>query len=569
MVQYARLGAVVAVVVATTTAIDGTTSCKKLSDRSNPFLQSLGSFSTGASSSVGDSSWGGYGVDEILQNVETQSPEVFKCLANIDPQVLATKVMFNPSLSNCITAFNSTGSYNGDEPNAYFSEYFCPMYTKSLVPCVNDVMVKALTEMMDSVEGACCDDLKNKIKSNYGTDLSKMVNGLLARVGNVLCSVHTYTSTMTTSSAVPQEIREMCGATLFKAMNDPSMSMMDMAQIPTSAQMCAAVMGEPFIKTDGKQAQMFTSKNSTTKLDICFLPIADLLNHITNYPIMANMTSKDGKFRLLDFFQGDKCLNGGDLFQSLFDSESNWMKRMMEDMTGMARDGFETKDSMPMLLRMLPSSMILPPTNTITTGTPGAVSWDGKTESPVWNGGGGGSSGGTSGGISIPGFPGFPNGGDWTPPSFPEFPQDPGFPNAGSQGDTTTWLEEILKRFYGGLNYSNFNETKSSTSAASDDKQDMMTTAMSTMTTNISETFSQMENEMRRFCFHLPVSIPECKFNNKLELAFKSNLNSNTEDKKNIRTATNSANAHLAILNTVTNPTLVLLVTIAAMLQVF
>ncbi|KAF1323203.1 hypothetical protein FI667_g10659, partial [Globisporangium splendens] len=207
-----------------------------------------------------------------------------------------------------------------------FTEFFCPCYKDAFVPCINDVLInEAILPAMNNA-GGYCGEFKSTIVKSFGSDLATTVDSLLKLVGNALCSVKTFTS-----EKLGDGVEQTCGFSLASAFLGESSSgdenaikpFLNALQIPTS-EVCSAVAGQEFALTMGETVK-FKSGKAQASYGACFQPMSDLVDHVSNYPIIQQLRVAGPKgvtVAISDLYTEGKCVRGDDLIYGLLAPDS-------------------------------------------------------------------------------------------------------------------------------------------------------------------------------------------------------------------------------------------------------
>jgi hypothetical protein len=252
LLRYCSSAVAIGVAVMGPAMVIASGSCKTLSDKDSKFVEALVSMYE-----IPNEIWKDFPLENAIGPFEQDFPWISSCLANIDIPTLYFNVSSNKAIERCEQEMSS-------------EEYICPLYRNKLVPCVNDIVLRTITDALDSTNG-CCDALKTKVVESFGRDITPMANALMDLAGDIVCSNKTY------ATENGNEVTEACVDSIYRVINNERMDefVVNMLQTPEN-QVCAAVTGAPYKTTTGKSAQLFTS------FDACYTPIASLIQHIAS-----------------------------------------------------------------------------------------------------------------------------------------------------------------------------------------------------------------------------------------------------------------------------------------------
>jgi hypothetical protein len=308
-------------------------SCKTFSDKDSIFVEGIV-----AINQIPNEIWKDFPLEDFMAPFDKAFPWISSCLANIDPFALFLNVSANQEIGSCTEKLNNLSPPQADEMtmDSFVGGYFCPIYQRIVVPCANDILLKTITDALESSNG-CCDALKQKVLESFGQDITPMANDLMRLAGDIMCSQKTYASKDTS------EVTETCGASILYNLMDEEMmvELLDLLQTPED-QTCAAVTGEKYATTTGKSTLLFDGK---IPLDVCYTPIAALIQHIASYPIVKQMITYDGNVKMADMFEASRCIDGGKLVEWALSQESMVQEvfRMMDNALTVNMDIYGTQ----------------------------------------------------------------------------------------------------------------------------------------------------------------------------------------------------------------------------------
>lgn len=294
-------------------------SCYHLTDSDSPLIQSVANLNGVTPDQVAS-----VPVDEIFGRVDSMTPWLSKCLANIDLSPIILELEQSPEVRECVRQifFETPSVYDTGFSDEAFSQSYCPFYTNVAVPCVTDLLLPAIKKALDST-GNCCDDFKDVVNAAVGNGLTETVSWLMELFGNAMCA--------TKGFAVAGNFTEQtCGFSLLSNFitpegNGDDDSIMVGAQIP-STELCKAVMDEPFVTTSGQAAQFL---NQNGYYGICYETVDELSQFVSSFPILQTTllrTSDNTWIPLKDLFLDGMCVPSDVLFNWLDSSDGVMMK---------------------------------------------------------------------------------------------------------------------------------------------------------------------------------------------------------------------------------------------------
>jgi hypothetical protein len=204
----------------------------------------------------------------------------------------------------------------------FFRYSLCPLYKDTVVPCINDGVIKDLLVATMDQEGGCCNQLKGSVADTLGADLTTTIDKLLKLVGNSLCSVKTFLS-----KTLQRDVDQTCAYSIVAAVNasnsgddgsgrgSPDVWFADVwskALQMKHEDVCSTVTGHEFHLTNSETATIESSDatGDGASYGICFQPMSALVEHASKYPIVQrlNVQAFPSDFALADLFGGDTCV---------------------------------------------------------------------------------------------------------------------------------------------------------------------------------------------------------------------------------------------------------------------
>ncbi|KAF1314892.1 hypothetical protein FI667_g16414, partial [Globisporangium splendens] len=180
----------------------------------------------------------------------------------------------------------------------FFRFSLCSLYKDTIVPCINDGVVKDLLVATVDREDGCCNQLKSSIADAFGADLTTAVDVLLKLVGNSLCSVKTFPSE---DDGLSRGSPDVWSSDVW-----PKVLQMKHEGV------CSAVTGHEFHLTAGETAIIESSDaiGDGAPYGICFQPMSALVEHVNKYPIVQRLSvpAFPSDSALAGFFGGDTCV---------------------------------------------------------------------------------------------------------------------------------------------------------------------------------------------------------------------------------------------------------------------
>ncbi|KAF1314869.1 hypothetical protein FI667_g16412, partial [Globisporangium splendens] len=239
---------------------------------------------------------------------------------------IVTTVLISKRANECRKALSVVPPPEEEFTDSAFTEFFCPYYKGAFVPCINGVLINELILPAMNSAGGCCDEFKSTIVKSFGSDLATTADSLLKLVGNALCSVKTFTP-----EKLGGGVEQTCGFSLASAFvgdgnNDDENAIkpfLNALQIPTS-EVCSTVAGQEFALTTGETVKFKPSK-AQTSYGVCFQPMSDLVNHVSNYPVIHQLRvagPKGATVAISDLYTEGKCVRGDDLIYGLLAPDS-------------------------------------------------------------------------------------------------------------------------------------------------------------------------------------------------------------------------------------------------------
>lgn len=294
-------------------------SCHHLTDSDSPLIQSVATLNGVTPDQVAS-----IPVDEIFGRVDSMTPWLSKCLANIDLFPIVMELQQSPQVRECVHSifFDMPSVYDTGFSDEAFSKSYCPFYTNVAVPCVTDLLLPAINKALDST-GNCCDDFKDVVNAAVGNSLTETVSWLMELFGNAMCATKGF-------SVAGNFTEQTCGFSLLSNFITPEGyaddgALMVGAQIP-STELCKAVMDEPFVTTSGQAARF---QNQNGYYGICYETVDELSQFVSSFPMLQTTllrTSDNTWIPLKDLFLDGMCVSGDVLFDWLDSSDGVLMK---------------------------------------------------------------------------------------------------------------------------------------------------------------------------------------------------------------------------------------------------
>ncbi|GAB9474465.1 hypothetical protein Gpo141_00011588 [Globisporangium polare] len=310
----------------------GSDTCAVLTDAESPFRKSLTSFYRlqATLTNKEEQEFDFAPLEGAFASIDSLAPWLSKCVANVDVSTVAVKLLSSPSVAKCAAELGSLDMPQTDLLDDLFTDYICPAYKDTVVPCVNDVLVKEL--LVPAIDGAvndCCYDFKEVILSSFGADLATMVSSLTKLVGNAICSTKTFADTQ------GEQVNQTCGYLLVTAIENTTVaeetdvieSMLNAVQIPND-QVCAAVTGKNFTLTSGESA-IFPAGADGSTYGVCFQAMSDLVDHVSAYPVLKTLAVaglNGTEIKISDIFEDKSCVSASGLVLGLANEDSFLMK---------------------------------------------------------------------------------------------------------------------------------------------------------------------------------------------------------------------------------------------------
>lgn len=315
--RHATLAALAALMLQPSSATG--CSCYHLTDSDSPLVQSV-AFLNG----VMPDQVASVPVDEIFGRVDSMTPWLSKCLANIDLLPIIVELEQLPEVRECVHSifFETPSVYDTGFSDKAFSQSYCPFYTNVAVPCVTDLLLPAIKKALDST-GNCCDDFKDVVNAAVGNGLTETVSWLMELFGNAMCATKGF-------SVAGSFTEQTCGFSLLSNFITPEgysddNAMLVGAQIP-STELCKAVMDEPFVTTSGQAAQF---QNQNGYYGICYETVDELSQFVSSFPILQTTLlrkSDNTWIPLKDLFLDGMCVPSDVLFDWFDSSDGVVMK---------------------------------------------------------------------------------------------------------------------------------------------------------------------------------------------------------------------------------------------------
>ncbi|TMW68146.1 hypothetical protein Poli38472_007818 [Pythium oligandrum] len=302
--------------VASLLAVSASTECKSLSDKDSPFLSGLVQLLGGSEGTLD-----AFPIDKLGASVTASFPELAKCVANVPPAPAMLSVTSNGNYQTCM---NDLGAFSmNTTTDETIRSQLCPLYNKTVAPCISDLGVTSFLNVM-TLSNGCCDDFKIKMDASVGADLRTLTASMLEQIGNIACSTKTFEKSGATTS-------ESCGWSFVNAFSgsDGMLNLLNMAQIPTD-QVCVAMSGKQFTTSSGLTTQFSWSSSSVTPIGICYKPVSRLLGIISKLPIVSSWSVivNGNKVAISDFFTTGKCVKASSLLAWTTDSTGFVMKTL-------------------------------------------------------------------------------------------------------------------------------------------------------------------------------------------------------------------------------------------------
>lgn len=252
--------------------------------------------------------------------IDEEFPWLSQCLGSVDYWKLFTSLSKSPAATRCYRDIALSKPPN-DINDDYVRDYYCPRFLNITIPCINQVLVPALADAMGSINGSCCDPMKQQLAGALGGDLVTVVETTLKLTANVICSQRTFkTSTGSLAS-------QTCGYSLMTSFvtDDTLHTILTALQI-SNLQGCDAMTGRRFHTTQGMPAQIFAN-DSEAPLGVCYSPVSALLRTIASLPIVKTLILRSTDsllaMHLSSLFGTGRCLRGS-LLVNWLSSESSF-----------------------------------------------------------------------------------------------------------------------------------------------------------------------------------------------------------------------------------------------------
>lgn len=262
-------------------------------------------------------------VRQQFRIINSRLPWFSQCLASVDYwDLLATLTKNDKALQCWRTIFRSTPPPELND--AYFSEFYCPLYVETAIPCVNEVLLPAIQAALASTSQAnCCEPMKQQLSEMLGLDWSSFVDQALRHFGNVVCSQKSFFKI-----SLDRIVTQSCGYALSTSfLSDNILDTILTALQISNAQGCRAMSGSRFYTNQGMTAQFFAD-DGEEPLGICFAPIDTLLQLISRLPVVKSMILRSTNTQLAMYFSSllgaGRCLRGS-LLTGWLQSESDFV----------------------------------------------------------------------------------------------------------------------------------------------------------------------------------------------------------------------------------------------------
>ncbi|KAF1323233.1 hypothetical protein FI667_g10647, partial [Globisporangium splendens] len=189
--------------------VEDTPTCYDQADNRSPLATSLASFA------FNGGSWLDYNaLRYIVESVGDLVPGFSQCAANTNAMSIFQIIATSQTLRSCGNTL-SQFTIPSELPDGNFFRYsLCPLCKDTIVPCINEGVVKELLVATMDRTGECCNEFKDTIASAFGADLATTVDALLKLVGSSMCSVKTFRL-----EKFGRAVEQTCGYSIVSALN--------------------------------------------------------------------------------------------------------------------------------------------------------------------------------------------------------------------------------------------------------------------------------------------------------------------------------------------------------------
>ncbi|GAB9475923.1 hypothetical protein Gpo141_00012998 [Globisporangium polare] len=261
-------------------------------------------------------------VRQQFRTLDARFPWLSQCLASVNYWDLFVSLAKNDRVVQCWQTIHR--STPPEELNdAYFREYYCPLYLETTIPCVNEVLIPAIQTAVDSTSDSCCEPMKQQLSVLLGLDWASFVNSALKDFGNIVCSQKSFFK-----GDLDQHVTQTCGYALTTAFLSDNIldTILTTLQI-SNTQGCRAMSGSRFYTNQGMTAQLFADEGDEP-LGICFALIDALIQQVSKLPVFKSMILRSSSSQLAmhfsSLFGAGRCLRGS-LFTGWLRSESEFV----------------------------------------------------------------------------------------------------------------------------------------------------------------------------------------------------------------------------------------------------